>query len=172
MPTKAELETTITELKRTNNLLLKRINELTEDFNEHLETVQETIDLQYEQSELYKQITKKSENKTYETYNIAAYLLQKNNEYKNKYRKRETTNSKNTGAVWDIITKHFNDILVERDIPNKSVKHGEKKEIRRKANNKAKLEKLYIKNYSDDKLGRELKFPEVEDWSSLNVLGA
>ena len=67
--------------------------------NGHLELVQETIDYQHKLSEIYIQSTKKSENDTYEAYKIAAYLLQKNNEYKNKYRERETTNSENTGAV-------------------------------------------------------------------------
>ena len=70
----------------------------------------------------------------------------------------EKTQSAN--ADWHIITKHFNDLLEEEDIPHKDVKHGGKKRIRREANDRATLENIDIKKYSDDDLGRELKFPQ------------
>ena len=63
-------------------------------------------------------------------------------------------------ADWHIIIKHFNELLEDEDIPNKHVKHGGKKRIRREANDRATLENKNIKKYSDDKLGRELKFPQ------------
>lgn len=61
---------------------------------------------------------------------------------------------------WQIITKHFNDLLDEEDIPNKHVKHGGKKRIRREANNRATLENIDIREYSDDDLVIKLKFPQ------------
>lgn len=70
----------------------------------------------------------------------------------------EKTQSAN--ADWHIITKHFNDLLKEENIPYKDVKHGGKKRIRREANDRATLENINIKKYSDDDLGRELKFPQ------------
>ena len=69
----------------------------------------------------------------------------------------EKTQSAN--ADWHIITKHFNKLLEEEDIPHKDVKRGGKKRIRREANDRATLENINIKKYSDDDLGRELKFP-------------
>ena len=70
----------------------------------------------------------------------------------------EEAQSANTD--WHIITKHFNKLLEEEDIPNKDVKHGGKKRIRREANDRATLENKNIKKYSDDDLGSELKFPQ------------
>ena len=70
----------------------------------------------------------------------------------------EKTQSAN--ADWHIITNHFNELLEEENIPHKHVKHAGRKRIRREANDRAVLEDLNIKKYSDDDLDRELKFPQ------------
>lgn len=70
----------------------------------------------------------------------------------------EITQSAN--GDWQIISKHFDELLEEEDIPYKHVKHGGKKRIRREANDRATLENTNIKKYSDDELGNELKFPQ------------
>ena len=67
---------------------------------------------------------------------------------------------KSTNSDWHIISKHFNDLLDEENIPHKNVKHSGKKRIRREANDRATLENKNIKKYSDVELGRELKFPQ------------
>lgn len=73
--------------------------------------------------------------------------------------KLQSEKTQSANADWLIITKHFNKLLEEEDIPHKDVKRGGKKRIRREANDRATLENINIKKYSDDDLGRELKFP-------------
>jgi len=65
-----------------------------------------------------------------------------------------------TNTDWHIITKHFNALLKEEDIPYKNIKHAGKKRIRREANKRAILENIFIRKYSDDELGRKLMFPQ------------
>lgn len=70
----------------------------------------------------------------------------------------EKTQSVNTD--WRLITKHFNDLLEEEGIPYKHIKDAGKKRIRREANDRASIENTDIRKYSDNELGRELKFPK------------
>ena len=74
--------------------------------------------------------------------------------------KLQSEKTQSANADWHIITKCFNKLLEEEDIPHKDVKHGGKKRIRREANDRAALENININKYSDDDLGRELKFPQ------------
>jgi hypothetical protein len=61
---------------------------------------------------------------------------------------------------WYLIRKHFNDLLDEEGIPYKHVKDSGKKRIRREANDRATIENTDVTKYSDNELGRELKFPQ------------
>lgn len=60
---------------------------------------------------------------------------------------------------WSLIKKHFNDLLEEESIPQKTVKDTGKKRIRREANDRATAENLLIRKYSDSELRSNLKFP-------------
>ena len=75
--------------------------------------------------------------------------------------KLQPEKTQRANADWQIITKHFNKLLKEEDIPHKDVKHGGKKRIRREANDRATLDNKKIKTYSDADLGKELKFPQM-----------
>ena len=61
---------------------------------------------------------------------------------------------------WSIIKKHFNDLLIEEGLPYKHVKDAGKERIRREANDRATIENVNIRKYSDNELSRELKFPQ------------
>lgn len=166
MPTKAELEATITELKRTNEMLLIKILELYERLHKSTGLLTpEDIEPLYTLIEKYKIRAFVAQKTTDIAINKIVDVKLINNDHKKKYRKRENTKSENTNAVWDTIRKQFNDILVERDLPknNHLLIKGDKKLIRREANDRAESEKFHIKGYSDDKLGKMLKFPEVVD---------
>ena len=71
--------------------------------------------------------------------------------------------SKKTGrdnTDWSLIKKHFNNLLEEESIPQKTVKDSGKKRIRREANDRATAENLLIRKYSDSELRVNLKFPQ------------
>ena len=61
---------------------------------------------------------------------------------------------------WFLIKKHFTDLLEEEGLPYKHVKEAGKKRIRREANDRATIESVNVRKYSDIELSRELKFPE------------
>lgn len=61
---------------------------------------------------------------------------------------------------WMLIKKHFNDLLEEEGLPYKHVKEAGKKRIRREANDRATIESVNVRKYSDIELSRELKFPQ------------
>lgn len=68
--------------------------------------------------------------------------------------------SQGTVSDWHLIKKHFHDLLQEEGIPYKHVKDAGKKRIRREANDRATVESINVRKYSDTELGRELKFPQ------------
>lgn len=61
---------------------------------------------------------------------------------------------------WHLIKKHFHDLIEEEGLPYKHVKDAGKKRIRREANDRAKIEDINVRRYSDKDLSRELQFPE------------
>ena len=61
---------------------------------------------------------------------------------------------------WILIKKHFNELLEEEGLPYKHIKDAGKKRIRREANDRATIESINIRKYSDIELSRELKFPK------------
>ena len=61
---------------------------------------------------------------------------------------------------WSLIEKHFNELLQEEGLPYKQVKEAGKKRIRREANDRAAIESINVRKYSDIELSRRLQFPQ------------
>jgi hypothetical protein len=79
-----------------------------------------------------------------------------------KARSRELNNKARTKSEWSVILKHFAGILVENDLPNNngSLVRGDKKRLRREANNRAMKQDKSIKQLSGDRLSKKLIFPK------------
>ena len=61
---------------------------------------------------------------------------------------------------WSLIEKHFDELLQEEGLPYKQVKEAGKKRIRREANDRAAIESINVRKYSDIELSRRLQFPQ------------